>query len=611
MKDDERKGPRQLSPLAAKNAEFRALARQAPEAPGVYIMRDENNTIIYVGKAKILRNRLLSYFSGKKDIKTRHLVERVAHIEWVLAGSEYDALIMENNFIKEHSPRYNINLKDGKTYPSIRITAEEFPRVFRTRRIINDGSEYFGPFPSAEVIDTYLELIKRLFPLRRCTVMKKRESPCMYYHIGRCPGPCAGRISHEAYMERVQEVRKLLMGETDSLLADLRRKMEEAATAFKFEEAAQARDAIKAVEQFAGRTSVQDFDPEARDYLAWHSDGDLISLVVFQMRDGRLRGRDSFIAPLYSSEEEAIETFMMSYYSQERKPPARLYLKSKIPVRPLKRYFKAHYQVTPEFLIPDSSLHSASMQMAVQNAKEELIRRRREIGDMAALAELKSILDLETLPVRIEGFDIAHLAGKFTVASLVSFHNGIPDKKNYRYFKIKSLGGAIDDFASIREAVARRYTRLINEEAELPDLILIDGGAGQVSAAREILDELGLDCGLAGLAKKNEEIYLPDRIGPIVLPKDSPALRVLVAVRDETHRFATGLSKKLRTENLKFTVLEAVPGIGEKRAKKLLKIFGSLKEIAMADVERIADEAGISRETALMVKEKAGSSYGL
>ena len=179
MKDDERKAPRQLSPLAVKNAEFRALARQAPEEPGVYIMRDENNTIIYVGKAKILRNRLLSYFSGKKDIKTRHLVERVAHIEWVLAGSEYDALIMDNNFIKEHSPRYNINLKDGKTYPSIRITAEEFPRVFRTRRIINDGSEYFGPFPSAEVIDTYLELIKRLFPLRRCTVMKKRESPCM------------------------------------------------------------------------------------------------------------------------------------------------------------------------------------------------------------------------------------------------------------------------------------------------------------------------------------------------------------------------------------------------------------------------------------------------
>ena len=602
---------RQLSAQAEKNARFRAFVRQAPESPGVYIMRDGEGTIIYVGKAKILRNRLLSYFSGKKDIKTRHLVSRVAAIEWVLAGSEYDALIIENNFIKEHNPKYNISLKDGKTYPSIRITKEEYPRIFRTRRIISDGSEYFGPFPSAEIIDTYLELIKQLFPLRRCAVMRRRDTPCMYYHIGRCPGACAGKISHEAYMERVGQIRKLLSGETADLLAELKTRMDAAAGAFRFEEAARLRDALKAVEQFVGRTNAQDFDPTARDYLAWHCDGDLVSFIVFTMREGRLKGRDSYIAPLYASEEEAIQTFLTSYYGPERLPPPFVYLMKPLPTRPVSQYFHKQLGVKTRFLTPKESRHSASMNLAVQNAKEELIKKRREIGDTQALAELRSILGLSSLPMRIEGFDIAHLAGKHTVASLISFRNGIPDKKNYRYFRIKSLGGAIDDFASIREAVARRYTRLINEEAELPDLILIDGGSGQVSAAKEILDELGLDCDLAGLAKKNEEIYLPDRLAPLVLPKDSPALRVLVALRDETHRFATGLSKKLRNQDLRFTLLETVQGIGEMRAKKLMKAFGSLGAIAEAEVEAIAGAAKVSKETALLVKDKARLSYGV
>jgi excinuclease ABC subunit C len=269
---------------AGKKARFRAFVRQAPEAPGVYIMRDASGTIIYVGKAKVLRNRLSSYFTGRKDIKTQHLVSKVESIEWTLAGNEYDALLLENNLIKEHSPKYNISLKDGRTYPSIRITAEEFPRVFRTRRIIADGSEYFGPFPSAETIDVYLELVKRLFPLRRCSVMKKRETPCMYYHIGRCPGPCAGKISREAYLERVDQVRRLLSGETAELLADLRGKMETASAEFRFEEAARLRDAVKAVDLFVGRSRIQDLDPAARDYVAWQPEGDLIAFVVFAMR---------------------------------------------------------------------------------------------------------------------------------------------------------------------------------------------------------------------------------------------------------------------------------------------------------------------------------------
>ncbi|MCE5255527.1 MAG: excinuclease ABC subunit UvrC [Spirochaetaceae bacterium] len=616
---EHKKQPHQLSPQAAKNAKFRAFVRQAPEAPGVYIMRDESGTIIYVGKAKILRNRLLSYFTGKKEAKTRHLVSKIATIEWVLAGNEYDALLLENNLIKEHSPRYNISLKDGKTYPSIRITNEEFPRVFRTRRIINDGSEYFGPFPSAETIDIYLDLIKRLFPLRRCVALKKRDAPCMYYHIGRCPAPCAGKITHADYMERVEEIRKLLSGDTASLEANLKEKMGTASAEFRFEEAARLRDAIKAVEQFVGRSNVQDFDIEARDYIAWHGDGDLLSIVVFRMRDGRMKGRDSYLSPLYSTEEEAIQTFLTSYYDKTNPPPEQIYLMKSAAPAAVRKYIRSLGAVAGgkgpahrvAFLLPREQPHTATMQLALQNAREELIKRRRETGDLQALMELRSLAGLSDIPARIEGFDIAHLAGKYTVASLVSFRNGVADKKNYRYFRIKSLAGAVDDFGAIREAVARRYTRLINEEAELPNLVLVDGGAGQVSAAKGILDELGLDCDLAGLAKKNEEIYLPGRSEPIVLPKDSPALRVLVAVRDETHRFATGLSKKLRNKDLRFTRLQAVPGIGEKRAKKLMKEYGSLEAIAISQPEEIARRAGIKLEIALQVREVAVKSYGM
>ncbi|PKL06456.1 MAG: hypothetical protein CVV53_04235 [Spirochaetae bacterium HGW-Spirochaetae-9] len=369
--------------------------------------------------------------------------------------------------------------------------------------------------------------------------------------------------------------------------------------------------AVKAVELFVGRSNVQDFDPASRDYIAWHCDGDLVAFIVFTMRDGRMKGRDSFIAPLYGTEEEAIQSFLVSYYSAERLPPPSIYLMKTTATKPVAQYIRRELGVKTRFLIPKEQRHAASMNLAIQNAREEMIKKRREIGDTQALVELRSALGLASLPMRIEGFDIAHLAGKNTVASLISFKNGIPDKRNYRYFRIKSLGkGAIDDFASIREAVARRYTRLVNEEAELPDLILIDGGAGQVSAAKEILDHLGLDCELAGLAKKNEEVYLPDRLAPIVLPMDSPALRVLVAIRDETHRFATGLSKKLRTRDLRFTLLTSVEGIGEARAKRLMKAFGSMAAIAAAEAETIARAAGVSLEIALAVKEKASLSYG-
>lgn len=644
--DDTKAGGKPRDPRLAR---FRALARQAPESPGVYIMRSSEGEIIYVGKAKILRNRLSSYFSGRKDIKTRLLVSRVESIEWILASSEYEALLLENTLIKQHNPRYNINLKDGKTYPSIRITNEDFPRVFRTRRIIRDGSLYFGPFPSVETVDVYLDLIKKLFPLRRCVIMRRRESPCMYYHIGRCSGPCAGRISKDAYAEYVDEIKKLLAGETEALLAELRAKMAEASAALHFEEAARLRDTVTAIELFAGRSSAVDFDPEARDYIAWAADGDLVCYVVFQMRDGKLSGRDLLLGKIYAEEGEALQGFLMSYYSAERLPPGRVFV-MKAPALPggavgasdeavgeadegvgeaddrveaaevhvgeadervgaglasldvVAQYFERELKSATVFTLPDAKLHEAAMNLAAHNAKEDLAKRRRELGDIPALEELRKELALTSLPTRIEGFDIAQLSGKHTVASLISFKNGVPDKKNYRYFKIRSLEGAIDDFGAVREAVARRYTRLINEGLDLPDLVLIDGGAGQVSAAKEILDALGVDSDLAGLAKQNEEIYLPGRSDPIILPKDSPALRVLVAVRDETHRFATGLNQKLRSSDLRFGVLEEIEGVGPARARRLMKLFSSIDAIALASVESLAKAGGMGTEVAKRVK---------
>lgn len=600
----------QIESDAERRARLKALIKEAPLSPGVYLMRDETGEIIYVGKAKVLRNRLNSYFTGKKDIKTRHLVSRIQRIEWVIAAHEYEALLLENNFIKEHNPKYNINLKDGKTYPSIRITNEEFPRVFRTRRIINDGSEYFGPFPSAEIIDTYLELIKRMFPLRRCVKMKKRASPCMYYHIGRCPGPCAGKISHEAYMERVAEIRKLLSGETKSLVKDLEREMKRAATELRFEEAARLREAIKAVETFMGRSNVVDFNSQdARDYIAWESDGDQMSYVVFQMREGRLKHRDSYFEACVD-ELEALDSFLARYYEGERAPPPAVFVRKAEDTAQIARFLSNRAGVRVSVKVPDSERHWAIMNMAVQNAREELAKRRRAKGDVAALVELKEKLGLASVPMRIEGFDIAQLGGKHTVASLISFKNGIPDKKNYRYFKIRSVEGQIDDFAAMREAIARRYTRLINEEAELPDLVLVDGGAGQVSAAKEILDDLGLDVDLAGLAKRNEELWLPGQSEPVVLPKDSGGLRVVVAVRDETHRFATGLSRKLRMGDATFRVLQQAPGIGDARAKLILKNLGSLDAVAQAEPGYIASVAHISEEKARGVIEVAQRTAG-
>jgi excinuclease ABC subunit C len=594
---------------------LKEAAHDAPREPGVYIMRDGDGAIIYVGKARVLRNRLGSYFSGEKDIKTSTLIRHARSIETIIVASEYEALLLENTLIKQHSPRYNINLKDGKTYPVVRVTREDFPRVFRTRHIIEDGSRYYGPFPQIQAVDTMLELVKKLFPLRKCRILRKRDSPCMYYHIGRCMAPCCGRISAEEYHVHVQRVEQILAGSAENatndsaaqaLIRDLNQDMHKAAQDLKFERAAQLRNAIRAIEDLSLGNSVVDFDPEGRDYIAWAGEGVLSTFTVFSMRGGKLTGRELYRTRSAAEGGESLETFIASYYDPGRPPPVKIYIQpGEVPGTILRQWFREQFHYEVEVEVPVEKRHTAVLAMARQNALEDLRKRLKERGAGPALDELVQTLSLRRRPERIEGFDIAQLDGKHPVASLISFKNGVPDKKNYRYFKLRTVIGIVDDFASMREAVHRRYSRLIREGKEMPDLILIDGGIGQVNAAKGVLNELGMDSDIVGLAKRDEELWLPNAKEPVRLSKRSEALKVLQFVRDETHRFATGLNQRLRSGDLFFPALESVEGIGPKRAQLIMKTYESIANIAAAAPADIAERCRLSEASARAVRAAA------
>ncbi len=573
-----------------------------PLESGVYLMRDAEGTIIYVGKAKVLANRVKSYFSGDKDIKTRILVKRIHDIEFITTANEYEALLLENNLIKEHKPRFNILLKDGKSYPLVRVTKEEFPRVFKTRRVVDDGSDYFGPFPNLKHLDLSIELADKLFPLRKCKgPLKVRKEPCLYYHLGRCQGPCIGKVDQEEYRKQVLKVKNLLSGKTVTLEKELTSQMRQASTDLRFEAAADLRDTLKAIQELSDDRSVLDLNPEQRDYVAMVSESQYATFVVLQMRGGKVLGRDLFPTEFYSTEDEAFEEFLIRYYSDNTPPSAAVYLNRVLEVDSFVKFLNRD-GVGPQVEFPGGGRHASILRMAQENAWLDLKKRLETGGNQHALVELKRVLGLAKLPHRIEGFDIAQLDGTNPVASLISFWNGNPDRKNYRKFHVKSLQGAIDDFQAMKEVVARRYSRLFNEGKEMPDLILIDGGKGQVNAAHAVLTALGLDIPLVGLAKREEELFLPHTTDPILLPRGSSALRVLQAVRDETHRFATGFNQKLRSKVLKLTTLEGVPGIGEKRSQRLLKEFGGLEELAVAEPSEIALRGGISEALAETVK---------
>lgn len=576
-------------------------ALKAPLKSGVYLWRNEEQTVIYVGKAKNLKNRLTSYFSGNKDIKTRLLISRARSIEYITTDNEYEAFLLENNLIKKYSPRYNISLKDGKSYPVIKVTKEKFPRLFKTRNITHDGSIYFGPFPDASALDSFLETLYEIYPLRRCKKFREKNFPCMYYHIGRCKAPCCKKTNESTYNEFIEEICSLLEGKGEETVKKLQGQMKEAAKNLNFEKAARLRDGIKALEILQHRNIVESFEGTDKDYIAPWREGELVSFTVLKMRGGKLLGRDNYRTVSLNEDSELIPEFMASYYNEKELIPPQIYIMQSDGTEFMKRWIFETYGIKTEIIAVNENspaVHKAAIGMAQQNAKEDIVRRMRERGDFPAMEELKKELSLPNLPARIEGFDIAHIGGKFPVASLISFYNGNPDKKNYRYFRLKTTDGIIDDFASMKEAVSRRYTRLINEKKELPDLILIDGGIGQVNAVDSILKSLDLDIPIAGLAKRDEEIYRPGNSIPIRLPKRSDALRLLQRVRDETHRFATSRNQELRTKENTVSPFTKIRGIGPKRDALLVKKFGTLKSLAESNENEISETLKIPEEAA-------------
>ena len=580
-------------------------AHALPHNSGVYLMRDESGKVIYVGKAKDLHRRVTSYFLANRPPKTAALVAKIRHIDHIITGNEYEALVLENNLIKKYNPHYNIDLKDGKSYPVIRITNEPFPKVFKTRRLIDDGSTYYGPYPVVGQLDAVLDLVHKLFPLRRCGIpLKPRKQPCLYYHIGMCSGPCAGLVTKAQYGEAIGEVKKFLSGDDEGLKAKIRREMEEAAGNLRFEEAAKKRDLLKALSTVGKEQEVQDFVQESRDYAAIEMRSPLCTVSIMQMRDGRLIGRALYRAETFDDETETLLEFLVQYYADGRKLPRYLYVSHEIDVKLLTDYFKKQFGSDLVVTVPTDGKHYRILRMAMENARSDVERRLKSRDNTKALARLQEELGLPAPPALIEGYDIAQLSGKYTVASMISFRDGNPNRSGYRRFNIKSLDGKIDDFESMREAAARRYSRVVNENLEHPGLIMIDGGKGQVMAVREILDSLGLvDVPIVGLAKDMEEIVFDDDRPPLLLDPSDEGLRVLIAIRDECHRFATTANQNQRSVDATFKVLESIDGVGPGRSKRLMMEFRSLENIAHASVDALVSRGKIPRAVAERIQK--------
>ena len=597
-------------------ANIEERVKELPENPGVYIMKNQSGEIIYVGKAKNLLNRVRSYFSksANKEIKTSHLVKKINSIEVITTTTEYEALILENNLIKQWKPKYNISLKDSKTFPVIRVTNEDFPRIFRTRRIIDDGSLYFGPYPDVKSIDNYLELVKQEFKLRKCREipLRQRKSPCLYYHIGQCASPCTGKTDKKDYENDIETIKKILSGNIADLEKELMEKMQQESAALNYEKAAEYRDFLSSIRALIEEQKVQDFSAGKKDFVALLSNGTNCAIVVLQMREGKISGKSVFSFTSYSDNEENISRFLIQYYSDYFTKietlnifPEKIVVNIVHENNLLKKFFLEKFQINFHADVPEDEKEASIMKMAEENCRLELMRTEKEFTYSEALKKIKDSLELTKIPLRIEGFDIAHLDGHNTVSSMVSFYNGKPDKPEYRIFRIKTLEDrVVDDYASIREAVARRYTRIKNEQLPMPDLILIDGGKGQLNAALGVLEALNLGYfNIAALAKQEELLFIPSKDEPVKLEEGTLSLRILQHVRDEAHRFATKFNKNMRKKEISFSLLEEIPGIGAERSKKMLKEFGSMDNIKNSDSYSLSERAKLPIKVAEAVIE--------
>ncbi|MDT3682810.1 MAG: excinuclease ABC subunit UvrC [Truepera sp.] len=580
-----------------------------PTSSGCYLFHAEDGTVLYVGKAVNLRSRVGSYFGRQAGQKARLLTHSAHHLDFIVTQGEVEALILEANLIKEYQPHYNVLLKDDKSYPFLKLTNEEFPTLIFTRRVVKDGGIYYGPYPSAGAVRQVLDLVYSVFKLRKNSgvPMERRKRPCLRYHMGRCFAPCMGWADPVAYAEVVVDVKAFLEGRVADVVERLEGQMRDAAERRDFELAATYRDRLDALQRITGYdSSIVQTGADDLDFLGVAKAGDLAMVQMFQMRNGRVVGRDKRLMTNAenATDGEILERFMGDYYGLATQlPPLVLLPPSDLDLGVWHKFFAARAGKKVEVRVPQRGEKLELVELANRNAvtgveaEIALLERR---GEAPGVGELQRLLELENPPWRIEGYDISNLMGTHTVASIVAFEGGRSKKSDYRRVRIRDLDKP-DDFYSMHQVVYRRFTGALADKLPPPDLLLIDGGKGQMTAAKRALREAGMKVPLVGLAKKQETL-ITEAGEEVLVPLSHPALRLLMHVRDEAHRTAVGYNRQRRGKSATRSLLEDVPGIGPKRRDALLAHFSSLDELRGADLETLAAVAGVGPAAARAVK---------
>lgn len=573
-----------------------------PELPGCYLMKDRQGTIIYVGKAKVLKNRVRSYFTGSHDAKTQRLVGEIMDFEYIVTSSNLEALVLELNLIKQYDPKYNIMLKDDKTYPYLKLTAERHPKLIITRQVKKDKGKYFGPYPHAFAASETKKLLDRLYPYRKCLTMPDRV--CLYYHLGQCLAPCVNEVSVDRYKEMVDDISRFLNGGYKTVKKELTEKMSAAAENLEFERAKEYRDQITNIEAVMEKQAMTMNDFTDRDIFGFAVDNGWMCVQVFFVRQGKLIERDVSLFPLYQEPEEELLTFIGRFYEKSQHLiPKEILLPQGIDSEIISRLLNVNV------FIPQRGKKKDLVLLAIKNAEISLKEKfqlieRQELRTIGACEELGEAMNI-TVPFRIEAFDNSHTYGADAVSAMVSFVDGKPNRKDYRKYKTKTAA-AHDDYAAMREVVRRRYIRVLRDDLPLPDLIVIDGGKGHMEAAREIIeDELNLSIPIAGLAKDDKhqtaQLLYGNPIELIPLKRTSEAFYLLQRIQDEVHRFAITFHRQRRESNSLTSALDGLPGVGPKRKTMLLKHFESVKKIREASIEQLQD-AGLPAAVAESVE---------
>ncbi|MGB7061970.1 MAG: excinuclease ABC subunit UvrC [Candidatus Zixiibacteriota bacterium] len=591
--------------------DLKTKLKSLPARPGVYLMKDASGRIIYVGKAKSLRNRVRAYFhdTSPHHPKISALISKISDFDVLATDSEMEALILEANLIKQHKPRYNVNLKDDKRYPYLKVTDEPFPRVLVVRRVKKDRAKYFGPHTNVKAMRNTLKMLRKVFPIRSCNYAlpsSRKIKLCLDYHINRCLGPCEGKVSPEEYGEITKDVLLFLSGKNSLLMEHLKGRMSEYSAREEFERAAQARDQLRALESVTEKQKVADVEQPDRDIIAFARDGKDISVVALQIREGVLTGRQNFhlVGLKESADSEILSNFLRQYYMHSAVIPPEIILPAAIDDQQvIENWLRSRREGRVRIIVPRRGEKVRLLEMAGYNAQlsldELLLQRSEAISKVPSAVEaLKKDLYLSVPPRKIAAFDISNLGPTDAVGSLVFFEDGRPKKSQYRRFRIRSVEGQ-DDFAMMAEVVCRYFAGLTQEKEEFPDLVLIDGGKGQLSAALYALSGLGMEKqDVVALAKRIDEVFLPQRSEPLMIPKGSASLKLLKRIRDEAHRFAVEYHRKLRKKRIIRSELDQIPGVGPARRESLLKRFRSVAKIKEADLEELSKLQGINKRVA-------------